>query len=626
MYANKSDFDHGKRRPHISRGSRVKDEDDRREEWDEPPRSSVREAFDKHVGDGYSRSERLSSGDYNEPYTKDFNSDTDWRKRRISSHERSGSEKRRRAVDDDEDDQYKYQHEPQDLYRQSPERFSHRNKAFKRTGSVEEGYSRRRSPEESRYSKHQDEFHYSPYREDSHYRLTEYNRGRDSRERSRSPWRACSRDTFTKSYTPPRPRSDSFSRDLEDDYHDRTRFSLNGSSRLPVSSHRRLSPPPPPPPPAAAPEKKMSKGFQRFLDVLNMGVNVETLTKIVTQGSPDVKVPPPSSHPHDSGPWTTARSPRQNPQYWPQTERNQRLASPPPRSYSSNGRAMSEERAMESQNPERNFPSPTDSTPNFDDEHKRQQVHDVLQAIGIKLEFEELGRMSTRIQERLYGKKTADNAPPNREEEVVQEKIKEAYVPKRRSGSNSSGLFQDNKKKAHWTETRYPYQKESSGPQQNPSHYCAQGISPTPQHRPNQEPPPTPIPSHLVPPPSPMFNCPPSPFSVFPPNLPPPLPNMPMPQLPPFLSPYLQTPPHPCPNMFPPTGPPSAPFPNPQPKTRRHSYLNLITVPPSEFSNYEKSQKSKNTVKNNTNTASNSNNNSNNQKRHRYLQEVQTKK
>lgn len=43
-----------------------------------------------------------------------------------------------------------------------------------------------------------------------------------------------------------------------------------------------------------------------------------------------------------------------------------------------------------------------------EEEHKHKQAQHVLQAIGMNIEFEELGQMSHRIQERLYGRKDSD--------------------------------------------------------------------------------------------------------------------------------------------------------------------------------------------------------------------------
>lgn len=550
MHSNKYDFDYGQRRPQSSRGSRPWDEDDRREEWKAPPKSSIREAYEKYMRDGHNAGDRPSTNDYGEPNARAYDSDTDWRNKRTS----------------------RYSHEPKDSYRQSPENYSQRNKDFKHT--VSEGLGRRRTPEESRYSQPQDEFHYKEYKKESHYRpATEFYKDRDSRERSRSPQRTRPREDFMKSYSPPRQRSGSFSRDHEDQ--NRTRFSLNGSSRLREQSHRRLSPPPPPPPPAAVGEKKMSKGFQRFLDVLNMGVNMDTLTKIVTQGSPDVKS---SSSPHMDCSWTEP-SQRQNPQHWPQTETRLQRDRP---LYSSNGKNMSEGTSLESRPYEKKCLSPTIKAPSSDDEHKRQ-VQDVLQAIGIKLEFEELGQMSSRIQERLYGKRQPEIAPPhNQMENEDREKRRQAYAPKRHSRSSSDSSSSDscqNYKQSHsyssqWKERDLSYQTDTRGTQQSALKYPTQVIPPALQQTPNRQP----IPPPVLPPPSPVANCPPSPY--LPPNLPFAMPNMLMPppiQTHPYL-PNLLMPPR---NVFPPIGPPSAPVQPQQPNKnrnppKRHRYLQQV--------------------------------------------------
>lgn len=518
---------------------------------------------------------RDGSPDHSEPYKRVYNSDSDWRNKPTSSQERSAPDKRQRTLEDD--DQYRYHHNPEDSYRQSPEKYPLKNKNFKGTMSNKDGYNSRRTLEDSRYNQPQDQFHYSEYKKDSHYRpVSEYYKDRDSRERSRSPGRTRTREDFIKGYSPLRSRSDSFSQDHEDRNHNRAMYSLNGPSRLHEPSHRRLSPPPPPPPPpiAAAGEKKMSKGFQRFLDVLNMGVNMETLTQIVTQGSPEENVHQRLSPPRIDRPWTAEPSQTQNSQKWSQTEtRHQRQSS----SYSSNGKAILEESPLESRHFEKKFPISMVNTPSSEEEHKRKQMNDVLQAIGIKLEFEELGQMSNRIQERLYGKKQPEIAPPNQKEEEERVKRRQTYIPKRRSRSSSdssSGGSCQNYKKSHSYNAQrkdkdFPYQKDDHGTQQSGLKYCPQVVPPAPPHRqPNQIP--------LIPPPSPIANSPSS--AYLPPNLPFAIPNMFMPPPPPFPPPYLPGLPVPPPNIFQTTGSQSAPVPQPPTKNRR-SYGNLITVP-----------------------------------------------
>lgn len=170
-------------------------------------------------------------------------------------------------------------------------------------------------------------------------------------------------------------------------------------------------------------ENKPSKGFQRFLDILNRGVNVATLTKIMTSVTEDDG--PESLAP----PLNTKDQPPSPPSAAPEQE------------FGQNPYHRSEEvefwRRASSENPHEPLPTPkeiprTDKRPpqpgdgdqscsssgslphlvkmrlTPEEEHKHKQAQHVLQAIGVNLEFEELGQMSHRIQERLYGKKDGD--------------------------------------------------------------------------------------------------------------------------------------------------------------------------------------------------------------------------
>lgn len=176
---------------------------------------------------------------------------------------------------------------------------------------------------------------------------------------------------------------------------------------------------------AVAEHTKATKGFQRFLDVLNKGVNVATLTKIVTQTSAKVDNRP---HSTTSSMNTTNHSwfpgqqlHHQNSDHCSESEGSQRLASQQPqhRSFSPKVRCLSDENSQQRGNGEQNYSSSNGllGSPSVvnkmtltpEDEYKHKQVQDVLQAIGVNLGFEELGLMSHRIQERLYGKKDSDH-------------------------------------------------------------------------------------------------------------------------------------------------------------------------------------------------------------------------
>lgn len=176
------------------------------------------------------------------------------------------------------------------------------------------------------------------------------------------------------------------------------------------------------------PGQKPTKGFQRFLDVLNKGVNVAMLTKIVTQTSTEIDDQPrsPVSFTNTAeslqSPVSSGRQQlsHQNNSHWSEYEGSQRCISPQThhRSFSPRVPALSDEQSLQKSDGGQSYFSSTSRsrspsvvekialTP--DDEHKHRQMQGVLQAIGMDLGFEELGQMSHRIQERLYGKKDGD--------------------------------------------------------------------------------------------------------------------------------------------------------------------------------------------------------------------------
>lgn len=604
MYSNKPDY--GQKRHYSSRDLRSWDEEPRREERREPQRNPTRDVYDKYSSEGHQKTDRLSSREYGESHKRLHSPDSkrDYRRKspvKKRTPDRIVSEKRRWTFPEEDH----YQYEPEKTYRQSPEQYPQRNKDFQRTMLSEEGYSQGRTPEDLRYQHEQDEVQYSKYEEEPKYRHAAEYYSDQKRSRDQSQERRQSHELTIKDYSAPSKSSGSFSRDFEDHNQNRTRFSLNGSSQQTGEPrYRRQSRPP-----AAAGEKKMSKGFQRFLDVLNMGVNVDTLTRIVTQGTPDTNAhpqsPPPSPNAADrtwSSQFTQRReeSRHKNPQitqHWPETERTERKASPRLSLYGSNGNTISEQRTVESGYFEKRVLSQDSesisqsslvkSNVRPEEEHKHRQMQDVLQAIGINLNNEELGQMSGRIQERLYGKKQS-NSTPNQREEMPHRRA--AYYSRNcsrsSSRSSSSSSYQDKKSQSDqrddWdfsqsdergTWQQYEktemhrnerpavlqsYQREERdfaqydirGTQQSSSMplryektemHTKQVISPVTNIQPNFKPPPV-IPTNHMP---------------YPP-LPPNLPNMFMHQVPPFL-PYPQAPPIAPVNMFPPMVPPSGP-------------------------------------------------------------------
>lgn len=175
---------------------------------------------------------------------------------------------------------------------------------------------------------------------------------------------------------------------------------------------------------AGLPDKNTSsKGFQLFLNVLNKGVNVATLTKIMTSAKEENRPQALTSPPN-----TTHTPDRREPEFH-QNHRSGdvefwRMASsePPRRSLSTpKENFMRDELPVQSRDGDQSYPGFSGSHTHMDkititpeEEHKHKQAQHILQAIGMNIEFEELGQMSHRIQERLYGKKDSDRGRPGR--------------------------------------------------------------------------------------------------------------------------------------------------------------------------------------------------------------------
>lgn len=95
-----------------------------------------------------------------------------------------------------------------------------------------------------------------------------------------------------------------------------------------------------------------------------------------------------------------------------------RMASsePPRRSlYTPKENFMCDELPVQSHDGDQSYPGCSGSLTHMEkiiltpeEEHKHKQAQHILQAIGMNIEFEELGQMSHRIQERLYGKRDSD--------------------------------------------------------------------------------------------------------------------------------------------------------------------------------------------------------------------------
>ncbi|KAM9857564.1 uncharacterized protein ACBR49_001182 [Aulostomus maculatus] len=573
MYSDRSD--HGQRRQYGDRGARPWD-DDYSDRWDdkhEPHRNVQRNSYNKYSSDKHNSTERTNrSREYSDShqmlYSKEsLNKERSRRspvRRRLSSPDWSTPENKRRRFLEDNVDDYKYRREPDDdMYRQSPDCFAHKSKDFKYTSPKQEDLRYRTTHQDSR-NRHR--------HEDVAYRHGDLNYRRSSghysdRNGQRSQERNQSQDSSAKNYAKARERTRSPPTDHKDHHKNRMKALLDGSSGW-SHEHDVIDKSP------ASPQlEKSTRGFQRFLDVLNKGVNVDTLTKIVTRtsvGMCDHPQSPASFQKAEDAPWE--QEGQVNTQKWKEREERYRQSSPqqchrsfspdpslPPDEKSGQGR----DGGLSSDSRSRSPAEVEKVTP--EDEHKHRHMQGVLQAIGMDLGFEELGQMSHRIQERLYGKKGHEWDPSRkRSRERV---TKPAFSQRHRSRSSSSRssfeplTLDSQKKHSHDDENdvtevhqvqvhqSIEYSRKSSSSSLQDSQRGESQESPTVfpaysanvSHTASQSPNASALPSY-----SPVNNSPVL-YPPLPPNLPHVGPRLLLPHLPPFL-PYPCVPPL---NIFP---------------------------------------------------------------------------
>lgn len=171
-------------------------------------------------------------------------------------------------------------------------------------------------------------------------------------------------------------------------------------------------------------EHNVNKGFQRFLSVLNKGVDINLLSKIVNDDSEDLalvgeellKIQTPAME-KKSEPGTCQQSnsgasiPDCN--YTNSEERRTDLPSRESKSLIPPGDKKKNERresplasCSQSESPpavKKKKMKKDEEKPKADEQH--EQLQNILKTLGLSLEVEEMSRLADRTQERLYGKK-----------------------------------------------------------------------------------------------------------------------------------------------------------------------------------------------------------------------------
>ncbi|XP_061130287.1 uncharacterized protein LOC133151352 isoform X3 [Syngnathus typhle] len=445
---------YGQRQLHCDRDRKWRDDyNDRQEDRHEYCRDVQWDSYHSHFQTGPGRTERSNrSTDYRDPPQKLYSKDSPVRdgdtgspaRGRLSSPDRRVAEKKRRWFTGDSRDDSSYRCEPDGKkYRRLPDSFS---KDFKHQLTQEVDFKYRPSMQDSQ-SRHRREVSTSRYHQaynSSHRQPSTYNKERDDHERnhSYSLERKLSREDSKKRHIRSRERKNSSPTDPIDHRQNQAR-DLDESKRQSFEHVTKPS--------QDVPEKKNSNGFQRFLDVLNKGVDVDMLNQIVIQNpADDCGKSPPAALSHN----VVDHS------YIPGEQVGQQNVN------KCNEENFGEERhrlhfpqhCLESISPIRRSPYDATSVQRSDetqgcmgsgippvvekkslapeDEHKHQQIQEVLQAIGVDLGPEELGQMSHRINERLYGKRGSDCSYQSTER---RERItRSAHSSRRRSRSSSS--------------------------------------------------------------------------------------------------------------------------------------------------------------------------------------------
>ncbi|XP_054635419.1 zinc finger protein 318-like isoform X2 [Dunckerocampus dactyliophorus] len=443
MHSERPDYG-GQRWHYGDRDARHRDDyNDRWQDHQTMPRYSSH----THGGTTYSGAERSSrSTNYSDSpprlYTKeslDRERDRDMArkspKRRPQSSPDWSERKRERFTDDSHTDN-RYRPEPVGKkYRQSPVSFSHMHEPKDlKPRSPQEDIKYRKATQESRNWHRAEELtsrHQHPG--DSTRRQDRHGHGRD---RSHSP------------ETKPRPQDDSSKRYAKSGgrqdgcLQTQARKLLDGSMKQSFERETK-------PCDDTSKEEKLTNGFQRFLDVLNKGVDVDMLSKIVTQdpaGGPAQPQSPASFQNVVEHPRFPDREQRAqlNVKSWREDFVRKKCYLPPfpqprVRSCSPKRNSLSHDVLVQRHDGGQdcyNSRSPPVSERKALTHVEHKQMQDVLQAIGMDLGFEELGQMSHRIQERLYGKKDSDWS--YQRQGSRQRVTKPAYSPRRHSRSSSS--------------------------------------------------------------------------------------------------------------------------------------------------------------------------------------------
>lgn len=202
-------------------------------------------------------------------------------------------------------------------------------------------------------------------------------------------------------------------------------------------------------------ETNINKGFQRFLSLLNNGVDLDLLSRIVTDDSEElpsdqkplnIQAPAVESK---SGPRTSKIQELNSEALLPDSSGERKTDLPPPEKSCSERHSLPDdeekhERGGQCSGSSSRFrSSPTVKKKEKVEPEKtkgdeqREQLQNILKTLGLSLEVEEMSKLTDRTQERLYGKKNESRpiADSKGEQDIRQRDSDRHY---RNSSSSSS--------------------------------------------------------------------------------------------------------------------------------------------------------------------------------------------
>lgn len=174
----------------------------------------------------------------------------------------------------------------------------------------------------------------------------------------------------------------------------------------------------------SADESSINQGFQRFLSVLNKGVDLDLLSRIVNDDSEDI---PPADNLLNSEPPAVATTP-----YLPPSNESQPLNIKDENKNES--RCHSFGSRSRSRSPPAVKKQKRDGEENTTVNEQHEQLQNILKTLGLSLEVDEMSRLANRTHERLYG--TKHESTDNQRERERQ--TRGSRVSHRESSSSSS--------------------------------------------------------------------------------------------------------------------------------------------------------------------------------------------